>query len=102
MHHTTGAHDVATVRLTDRLVSEAHTQNGNVRTETLNEWDADSRLGWRARSWRDDDAIGSERCNIVQRNLIISAHDGIGAQLTNKLDQIECKRVVVVDDQNQR
>ena len=50
-----------------------------------------------ARPGRDEDRVGVERLDAGQVDLVVAAHDGIGAELAQVLDEVVGERVVVVD-----
>src|SRR5262245_58737934 len=82
----------------DRLVTEAHTEDGDVAATLLNQRDADARLLRHARSWGEQYAV--VRPAVRGRHLVVAPDLAVRAELTEILDQVENEAVVVVDDED--
>src|SRR5207302_10109297 len=93
------ANDPAAVRFSDRLVAQAHAERRNRRAPALDRRHRDPGLRGRARPRRDDDGAWRQRADLLDANLIVTAHDRIGAKPAQILDQLERERIVVVDDE---
>ena len=72
VHHALRAHDRAAERLADRLVAEAHAENRDLAGEALDQRHRDAGLVRRARPRRDHDALGRERVDLVERDLVVA------------------------------
>src|SRR5215210_6417811 len=53
-----------------------------------------------ARAGGDEHGVGDEGLELGQRHLVVSVHDGLGAQLPQVLHEVVDERVVVVDHQH--
>src|SRR5207248_3905850 len=82
----------------DRLMSEADTQDRDLACEMPDYIDADSRLLRCARPGRDHDPLRVEFLDLVNRGLIVAAHYHLLARLSDVLHQIEGKRIVVIEN----
>ena len=99
VHDLLGADDVAAVGGADGLVAQAHAQDRLLAGEGLDDGHRDAGLGRRARAGRHADAVGVERGDLFQGDLVVARHAHVLAQFTEVLDQVVGKRVVVVDHQ---
>ena len=102
VHQPVGPIHFPTEDLTDALVTQAHSQQGHFRPEPLDDLFRNARFARSAWSGRDDDSIGTQGRDFVERNLIISddAHVKRGIDLTQSLHEVVGERVVVVDQQD--
>ena len=99
MHHALGANDAAAERLPDRLMAQANAEQRNLAGEAPDQWHRDSRFGGRARAWRNDDVLRTERLDFVERDRIVADDLDRRAELTQVLDQVPGEAVVVVEHQ---
>src|SRR5262249_40185831 len=59
----------------------------------------DARLARRARTRRDDDPVGSQPRDLVERDRVVPADVDLGAELPKVLDEVVGEGIVVVDHQ---
>src|SRR5258705_5148053 len=89
-------------RLADRLVAEADAEDRRRRAEATDDLERHARLIGIARTRRDHDALGSLGDDGVTAERVV-AHDlERRAQLTEVLDEVVGKGIVVVDDEDHR
>src|SRR5438067_4591171 len=100
MHNSIGSHYFAAKCSSDRLMSEADTQDRDLACEMPDYIDADSRLLRCARPGRDHDPLRVEFLDLLNRGLIVAAHYHLLARLTDVLHQIERKRIVVIENKH--
>jgi hypothetical protein len=81
---------------------QADSQYGNFACEMADQFDAYSGLVRRARPGRNHNALRPESLDLCNRNLIITAHFNLCAQLPKILDQVVSKGIVVVENENHR
>src|ERR1700722_15202310 len=106
VHDSGRAHDVSAERLTDGLVAETNTQERHLTRETPNYFHAHAGVFGESRTGRDDhvfDAFcgglcGDSVADLIERNLIVTAHFKLGAELAEKLRQVVGKRIVIIDE----
>ena len=93
--------DAPAERLDHRLVPEADPEHGRARIgEGADRLDRDPRLGGRAGTGRDDEAVRTTLQQLWHRRLVV-AHDlDLRPQLAQVLDEVVGEGVVVVDDQD--
>src|SRR4051812_21013263 len=96
VHDAPRPYDSPAVRLADRLVAEADAEYGDLRTEALHARDADARFRRRARARRNHDPVGLHLRDLVQRNLVVAAHDRLCAEIADELDEVPREGVVIV------
>src|SRR5271157_5583918 len=103
VHEIGSAHDDAAERRADGLMSQAHAEQRNFRTECCNDLHGNPRFGRRARPGRDNDCFGGKRADFVEGDPVVprDAHLAL-VQFAEILHQIEGERIVIVDDQNHR
>src|SRR6266849_395701 len=87
-------------RRTDRLVSQANTQNRKLPAQFLDKLHGNPCLLRRARPGRDHDAFRLSLHNLLDGNLVVAMHLNLATQLAQILRQVVGKRVVVVQQQN--
>jgi hypothetical protein len=102
MHQRWCMNDSSPVRKTDRLMSEADTENRYLRSEGSNRLHRYSRIFRPAGSWGEENASRSEGTNPFHINLVVADDRDVPGEPTKQLDQIECKRIVVVNNQDHR
>jgi hypothetical protein len=86
-----GAHNLATKRLPNGLMSQAHAEDRNLAREALNRLDGNTSLVWSTRSRRDDNLLRREVGNIIGRDLIIEFDYNLLPHLAQVLNQIVCE-----------
>src|SRR5438477_2382140 len=95
-----GAHYLAPKGGADRLMSEAHAQNGQLAGEVTDQRDADARLVGRAGARRNHNPCRPQPLDISQRHLVVAPHlDGF-AQLAQVLCEVVGERIVVVQNKD--
>ena len=87
----------AAERRADRLMAEAHAEDRPPAGEVPDQVDADARLGRRARPRRKNDALGRQRLDAGEVDLVVAHHLHRLAQLAEVLHEVEGEGVVVVD-----
>ena len=102
MHEATGSHDSPAVRLTDRLVTEAHAKDGQDGAQLAHNLKRDPRLVGRARAGGDEHAIGRARSNAGHIDGVVLHDVDACAELSKVLDEVEGERIIVVDDEDAR
>src|SRR4051812_30181367 len=99
--HREMADDGAAEGLGERLVAEADAQRRHPGLgEALDDVEADPRLVGRARTGRDDDAVGPAREQLLDVRGVVAHDVELAAQLAQVLDEVVGERVVVVDDED--
>src|SRR5882672_3752383 len=94
------AHDAAAKSLADRLVAQTNAEDRNAAGETRDQREGYSGVGRATRPGRDQDATRKTLLDLTECYFVVSPHDDVLAKLTQILDQVVSKRIVVVDDQN--
>jgi hypothetical protein len=99
MHETIGPDHFATKRFSNRLVAQAHAEEGNSPCRCTHEWHRDASFARSARPRGDHDTRGIQRQDLFYRQRIVTIDDRVGAELTGVLDQVIGKAVVVIEDE---
>ncbi len=99
VHDLPRPHDLAAKRGADGLMPQADAQNGQSPGEILQHRHGDTRLGGRAGPGRNDDALGIERRDGFEIELIVAHGVHVLAEFAEILHQVVGKAVVVVDHQ---
>src|SRR5918992_4943398 len=99
VHNPLRPHHLAAEGLADRLVSETHAEDRDAAGEALDRCEGDAGLVRRARTGRDHDVRGRERTDFLDGELVVAKHAHLGAKLAQVLNEVEGKRIVVVDHQ---
>jgi len=94
--------DSAAERMPDRLMAETHTEDWDPGAQGTDSVNANTCGFGPARAGRYDNPGWTEPPNLVHGELIVSPNDNLPRQLANKLHQIECERVVVVNNKDHR
>src|SRR5207302_7414240 len=81
MYGARGAHDAPTVRLTDGLMPEADAEDRGRRAPRANDVHRDAGLRGRARTGREDDALGRELADFLDRHGVVAPDEQVRAQL---------------------
>src|SRR4051812_37589872 len=112
-HRRPRAHHPPAEGLTDALVSETDSENGDgsrallrartvQATEPADRFQADPRLVGRAGARREHEALRVAPFELVHRDRVVAHDVELRAQLTQPLDEIVGERVVVIDDEDLR
>ena len=96
------AHNSAAVGLSNALMTEADSQYWHLGTQPSYDSRTDSGFLWSARSGGNNDSNRAHSCDFLDRDSVVADKFWVVAQLTKILDEVVCKRVVVVDDQQTR
>src|SRR5436853_5612140 len=96
MHQIRRANHAAAKGHSDSLVSEAYAKYRNLPAELANYRYADACCFRYSRSGRDHDVIGLKSLDLLDRNLIVAPDLYVFAQLSNVLDEIKRKGIVLV------
>src|SRR5690242_10574490 len=100
MHEFGSAYHVATESFSDRLVSQANTEQRDLAGKMANKLHADPALLWSAGRGRDQNSFRAHRLDFGNRDLIVAPYHRVRAQFTPILDQVVCKRIVVVENKD--
>lgn len=95
-----GPDDVATIDLTDSLMTEADTQDRDMRSGSPNEIAADTSLGRGAGAWGDDDGFRPENNGLLNSQGIVAAYITFSPEFTEIVNEIEGEAVIIVDQQD--
>ena len=98
MHEAIGADDIASVNLTDALMAEADSEDGDDSAHFFNHLAADPRVVRSAGARRYTDTLGCFLANFIERDLVVAMHLHLRAQFSEVLDEVVGERIVVVDD----
>jgi hypothetical protein len=93
-----GTDDVASERLPDGLVAQAHAEQGPLAADLAHHLDADAGVGGRSRPGAEQDAVVGER--LGGGHLVVAPHVDLRPELGQVLHDVEHERVVVVDDED--
>ena len=85
--------------MADRLVTEADAKHRLPAGERPDDFEGHPGFARRAGTRREQDAVGVEREGPGGRDFVVPEHALLHAQLAEILDQVEGKRVEVVDDE---
>ena len=99
MHQSPRAQDLAAEHMADALMPQTHAQQRNRRPKPANHIARNARLVRRAGAGRNADALGLERGDCVERDLVVPLHEHLGPQLAEVLDEVVGERVVVIYDE---
>lgn len=88
MHEAISPNNLTAIDLPDALVSQADPEGGPAWAEASNDITADPRFIWRARPWRNYDPLRIHLLNFIERHLIISVDQDLGAELSKILHQV--------------
>src|SRR6201993_1223240 len=100
MHEMRGADDSSPKRLANRLMPQAHAQQRRLPGEVTNQINTDAGLVGRAWPGREDDFLRPHRFYFFDGDLVVAPHFHIRAQLSEILDQVVGKRIVIVENKN--
>src|SRR6185369_16557710 len=102
MHGFRRTFDRAAEEMRNSLESQAHAKNGDGRFQddlsTYSEVAVVFRPAW---TRRDDDAVGIERKKLLPgQHVVMDDNRQFAINRRHHLEQIECKRIVIIDDQS--
>ena len=100
MHDLGCTNDVAPKCFADCLMPQAHTQNRRCFGKVADQAYADAGFVGSTRTGRNDDLLGMHVVNLLDRDLVVAAYFDVGAQLSDVLDQVIGKRIVIVENEN--
>ena len=101
VHHPLGPLDPAAVELADALVAEADAEHRHAAlAEVADRVVREPGVLRPARAGRDEHRVRLERPHLVEAHRVVAVDDGLGAELTEVLDEVVDERVVVVDHQH--
>ena len=100
VHDVFRPNDLSSKSLANRLMSQANAQHGHLPGEVADQLDADPGVGRRARARRNHDALGAERLDFRDADLVVAAHLDLRPQLAQILHQVVGKRVVIVENED--
>src|SRR5438552_6673036 len=101
MHGFTCSHNSGTIDLSDGLVTQTDAEDGKTTIGELDEFHADSCLVWSARTRRENYGLGVQRKRFRRGQIVVSAYDNFSAQLSEIVEQVVGKAVVVIDQKQQ-
>ena len=96
MHHLFGMDDFPAKDGTDRLMPKTDTEYRFPACEMPQHFHGDACLIRRFRSWRDTDMVWIQLLDFFNGDLIVAVSLHICAQFAELLDDVVCKRIVVV------
>lgn len=99
MHEPVCPHDIATEDMPNTLMAEADSKSGNARSKFFDHSTTDARLLWRAGTGGNADMIRLLFGDLIESDLIIPVNLHLRTHLSEVLDEVVGKGVVVVDDQ---
>src|SRR5947209_19109564 len=102
MHQVLRPNNFSAECLTDSLVSKTHAQNRHLAGEVPDEFDADSRVLWRTRSGRNNDALRSHLLNVRDRHLVVAPNFHVSPEFTYVLNQVKGERIVIIENENHK
>ena len=102
MHHPVIHHHLAAVGLPDALMPEADAHDRQLAGEVLDDIDRQACLARGAGAGGDEDALRFVGFDLFKVDLVVSMHQHVRLQLAQVLDEVECERIVVVEDENHR
>jgi hypothetical protein len=100
VHQFGSTHDFAAERRADGLMSQTHSQHRHIARKMADQFNADSGLLRRARPGREQNPLGVHRLYVGNGELIVPAHQHVGAQFAQILDQVVGEGIVVVEDED--
>ena len=100
MHQLAGADDLASECLADGLMAQADTQNRNFAGHVPYQRNENASLARRTGPRREQDAVGLQRLDLLDCELIVAMDLDLGPQFSEILDEVVGERIVVVEDKN--
>src|SRR5260370_19922365 len=100
MKQLRSANDFAAECGADGLMAEAHTKDGKLSREALDQLHGNARLLRGAGAGRDDDALGLAPGNFFDGNFVFAMHFDLATQLAAILRNVVGEGIVVVEKQN--
>src|SRR5579875_3755753 len=98
----TGTDDAPAEGFADRLMSQTDAEQWDLPGKPANDFERDPGAAGCSRPGRDHNALGPQPGDFFDADLIVATHDELLAELAQILRQVVGKRIVVVDQQNQR
>jgi hypothetical protein len=77
-------------------MTEADAEQRDLRRGPSDHLQRDPGLAWGARAWRDDYPVQVKLGDLVRRDLIVAPDENLGPKLTEILNQVVRKGVIVV------
>src|SRR5664280_2649227 len=102
MHEVGGTNDFAAKGCANRLMAEAHAEQGHASCEMADQFDADSGVLRGAWPGGDHDAIGMKVVDAADSDLVITAHHYLLTQFAEVLHQVVGEGVVIVENEKHR
>src|SRR5436309_1844711 len=81
-------------------MAETHAEDRNRRTEAPHDVGRDAGFHRRTGTGRKDDVARRERGNIIERERVVPAYDGLFAELAHVAGQVINEGIMVIDEQN--
>ena len=97
VHDLGSSNDASAERLANGLVAQTHPENGNRARGFLDELETDSRAVRIAGSRREDDSCRPKGEDVARGHRVVAEDARVRAQLTQEMDEVVSKAVVVVD-----
>ena len=99
VHEARRAHHAPAEDLSDGLVTQTHSEDGNATGEMLDHRQRHPGVIRRARPRRDQDLIRRLRLGLFNRHTVVAAHFDLLAKLAQILHEVVSERIVIVDDE---
>ena len=100
VHHLGGALDLGTCQQTEDLVPETDAEDGYIVGQTLEEFEAVSRVGGVAGAGREADHFeGGIGGQFQHSGVVVVEYEGVFAEGLEGLDEVVGEGVVVIDEQ---
>ena len=100
VHQVAGADDLAAEGLADGLMAEADSQDRRLAGHAADQRNQNAGLAGRAGARREQDALGPERLDLIDGQLVVAIDLDLRAQLTQVLDKVVGEGIVVVEDED--
>ena len=91
------ADDISSKGFRYGLMAKTNSQNGKLPSEPCDQIHRNPGVARPARTGRDHDAIGIHGVDLVQAYLVVTVHVKIAPQLTQVLNEVVGKAVIVID-----
>ena len=100
VHEIGRTHHIATHRLANRLMPQAHAQDRDVGLKSVDHREAHTSFGGRARAGREHNGVRRHCRDFIEGDLVV-AHDGdVCAEFAQEVDEIVGEAVVIIDDES--
>lgn len=100
MHDLWRTDDVASVDLTDALVAETDTKDRDLSAELGDDLGRNTSIFGATGSGADQDSVRGQIDDLLDRQSVTSVDGWLGPHLAEVLDEVEDKRVVIVENKN--